>query len=60
MTKDMVKALYELKANNDNKSGGIYVSQLLLGKSRHLFAIRTPSTKNKFKGRQGGSTVKKL
>ena len=52
-TEDMVRSLYQFKANNINMSDGIYVSQLLLGKSQHLFAIQNPSTKNKFKGRQG-------
>ena len=53
-------SLYEYRANIINLSDGICVSQLLLGKSHHLFAVRTPSAKNKFKARQGAKAVKKL
>ena len=39
----------------------ISVSKRMLGKtSENLSAVRTPSTKNKFKGRQGAKAVKKL
>ena len=60
MSEDLVQSLYEYRANIVNLSDGIYVSQVLLGKSQHLFAVRTPSTKNKFKSRQGATAVNKL
>ena len=60
MSEDMVQSLCEYKASITNLSDGIWVSQLLLGKSQHLFATQTPSTKNKLKGRQGAKAVKKL
>ena len=60
MSEDLVQSFYEYKANITNLSDSIYVSQLLLGKSEHVFAARTSSTKNKFKGRQGIKAVKTL
>ena len=56
----MVQSLYEYKANIANLSDGTYVSQLLLGKSQHILAVRAPLTENKFKARQGAKAVKKL
>ena len=53
MSDDMIQSLYEFRANIVNLSDAMYVSQLLLGKTQHIFAVRTPSTKNKFKARQG-------
>ena len=60
MSEDLVQSLYKYKASMTNLPDGIYVSQLLLGKSQNLFAVRTPSTKNKLKRRQGAKTAKKL
>ena len=60
MSDDMVRSLYEYKANKIKPSDAMFVAQLLLGKAQHLFAVRTPSTKNKFKARQGTKAVKKL
>ena len=60
MSEDTVLSLYEYKASITNLSDGICVSQLLLGKSQLRFAVRAPSTKKKFKGRQGAKAVKKL
>ena len=60
LSDDMVQSLYELKPSNANQSDGIYVSQLLLVKSQHVFAIRNQSTKIKFWGKQGAKAVKTL
>ena len=54
ITEDMVRYLYRFKATSINMPDGIHVSHLMHGKSQHLFAVRAPSTKNKFKGRRGG------
>ena len=59
MSDDLVQYMYEFTADMVNPSDDLYVSQLLLGNTQHLFAVRTPSTKNKFKARQGAKTVKK-
>ena len=60
MSADMVQSLYEYKTNIINLSGGICVSQLLLGKSQHIYAVRTPSTKNKFKASRGQKPLRNL
>ena len=46
MSDDMIQSLYECRASIVNLSDAMYVSQLLLGKTQHLFAVRTPSSKN--------------
>ena len=60
MSDDMVQPLYEFRASMVNPSDSMYVSQMLLGKIQNLIAVRAPSTKNKFKARQGAKAVKKL
>ena len=39
MSEDAVQSWYEYRADIVNLSDGIYVSQLLLGNSQHLFAV---------------------
>ena len=60
MSGDMVQSLYEYKADAIRPSDDLFIAQLLMGKTQHMFAVRTPSTENKFKARQGVKAVKKL